>query len=90
MKKSYHLTIKGKVQGVYYRDSMRQQAQHLNIRGWVKNLINGDVSAVVTGEEDSLKKLIKWCKIGPKSARVEKIESEEISEQDFADFDIRY
>lgn len=65
-----HLLIKGKVQGVSYRVSAREAAEKLHLTGWVKNTREGDVEAMVTGEENVLQQFIIWCKIGPSGATV--------------------
>ena len=66
--------ISGKVQGVFYRESTRQQADALNLRGAVRNLRDGRVEVQVAGDEASVAALIKWLKIGPKLAKVSNIE----------------
>lgn len=91
MIKRYHLFISGKVQGVWYRQSMLQEAIKLGIKGWVKNLSDGRVEAVIEGDEKSLEKLISWCHIGPPNAIVGKVEVfEEPVTQDFFSFKILY
>lgn len=68
-----HLVIRGRVQGVWYRESMRLEAERLNVAGWVRNRGDGAVEAVVQGEEDAVAALIAWCRVGPPAARVEDI-----------------
>ena len=69
-----HLTIRGRVQGVYYRASMLQEAQHLGLKGWVRNCPDGSVEAVAEGTREKLEKLISWCWKGPPGARVTDID----------------
>jgi acylphosphatase len=69
-----HLVIHGRVQGVWYRESMRLEAESLNVTGWVRNRDDGAVEAVVQGEEAAMAALIAWCRKGPPAARVEDIE----------------
>ncbi len=89
--KRYHLFISGKVQGVWYRQSMLHEAIKLGIKGWVKNLSDGRVEAVIEGEEDALKKLINWCQIGPPEAIVNNVEIiEEVTTSEFSSFKILY
>lgn len=91
MIKRYHLFISGKVQGVWYRQSMLQEAIKLEIKGWVRNLSDGRVEAIIEGDEQSLEKLISWCHIGPPSAIVERVEViEEPVKSDFFSFKIIY
>jgi len=89
--KRYHLYISGKVQGVWYRQSMLQEAVKLGVKGWVKNLIDGRVEAYIEGDDDSTKKLIDWCHKGPPTAIVEHIEiQEEPYTGEFKTFKILY
>ena len=76
-----HAFISGEVQGVGFRFHTRIKARNLGLKGWVKNLDNGDVEAVFEGEEDKVKEMIKWCKKGPDSALVKdvKVEFEDYS-----------
>lgn len=71
-----HLIIEGRVQGVGYRASTRRMANKLNLRGWVRNLRNGDVEAVIEGPEVEVQKLITWCHRGPTRAYVSKVRVE--------------
>ncbi|MHC1598363.1 MAG: acylphosphatase [Candidatus Methanofastidiosia archaeon] len=70
MCKCIRIVVKGKVQGVYYRDSTMAKAQSLGIVGWVRNLSNGDVEAMAMGKEEDLKKIIDWMWEGPTAAKV--------------------
>jgi acylphosphatase len=74
MKLTKHLKISGKVQGVYFRESMLQEAKRLGVTGWVRNLNDGCVEALVQGEEDLVLEIIKWAHTGPPSARVDHVE----------------
>lgn len=69
-----HLRIVGRVQGVGFRESMRQQAQGLGITGWVRNCLDGTVEAVISGDEAAVSAMLDWCRRGPPLARVEKVE----------------
>lgn len=84
------LCIKGRVQGVFYRQSTKETATALGLTGWVRNLENGDVDAVVEGPETAIQNLIEWCWIGPPAAHVSDITTEWSSAQDqFSDFSVR-
>jgi len=65
-----HLRISGRVQGVYYRASMLQEAQQLGLTGWVMNRPDGSVEAVAEGSKAKLDELIAWCHSGPEGARI--------------------
>ncbi len=69
-----HVYITGKVQGVYFRQNMRNVARKHNVNGWVKNLKDGRVEAVFEGEEDNVHQVIEWCHIGPAGARVDDVD----------------
>ena len=66
--------ISGRVQGVFFRDSTRQKADELNLTGGVRNLRDGRVEVLVSGEEAVVQSLIKWLENGPKYAKVSTIE----------------
>ncbi|RKY05116.1 acylphosphatase [Candidatus Poribacteria bacterium] len=69
-----HIIIKGIVQGVGFRWFLRGVAQRLGLGGWVRNLPNGDVEAMVEGERKSVMEFIDWCRVGPPSARVDDVQ----------------
>ncbi|HAU39616.1 MAG: hypothetical protein UV80_C0007G0074 [Candidatus Peregrinibacteria bacterium GW2011_GWF2_43_17] len=71
---AYILTIYGKVQGVFYRDFVQENAKKLHITGWVKNETDGSVSAFVQGERGNLLALIDILETGPSHADVTRIE----------------
>ena len=65
-----HLTISGRVQGVYFRQTTRTKAKELGVSGWVRNRSNGTVELVAEGPLESLDMLAKWCEAGPEMAQV--------------------
>lgn len=68
------LIIHGKVQGVYYRASAQAEARKLALSGWVRNLANGDVEALVSGPEQAVEAFIDWARQGPPAAKVVRVE----------------
>jgi acylphosphatase len=83
------LLISGRVQGVWFRESMRQEAQKLGATGWVRNLPDGRVEALACGESPVLDALLAWVRRGPPLAKVNGIEISEAPKQAFPDFDKR-
>ena len=72
-----HLVISGRVQGVGFRYWLRRKAEEKNIFGWVKNKTEGDVEALIIGNEKEVSDLIKLCKKGPLSSNVDRIKINE-------------
>ena len=85
-----HLFITGRVQGVFFRACTREEAQKRKLTGWVKNLYDGRVEAVLEGEEEAVQSMISWCHRGPSHAVVTFV-SVEIGEArgEYTVFDIR-
>jgi acylphosphatase len=71
--KTQHLTIQGRVQGVWFRESMRQEAERLGVTGWVRNRSDGSVEAVLQGPAEAVSALLDWTRIGPPQARVDHV-----------------
>lgn len=71
--KRAELEIQGKVQGVFFRASMREQARARGLGGWVKNMPDGTVEAVVEGPREEVEDLIDWAKEGPSAAQVDNV-----------------
>lgn len=69
------LSIRGRVQGVGYRDAMRQEARRLGVTGWVRNRHDGSVEAVVQGSPESVEALMQWVHRGPPLAMVLRVEA---------------
>ena len=86
--KTIRLTIKGKVQGVFYRATAKDIADQLGIKGWVRNLPNNNVEITATATEELLQKFIDWCKQGPPRAKVDDVIVEELNLEEFNGFRI--
>ncbi len=69
-----HIFVYGRVQGIGYRGYVRRIANKIGVAGWVRNLHDGRVEAVVEGEEDKVNYFVELCKRGPPFARVDKVE----------------
>ncbi len=84
--------VYGRVQGVGFRYSTQQQARSLGISGYARNMDDGSVEVLASGNEESVKRLMAWIKAGgPRSARVEKVVSEpHAAPQDHGQFKIRH
>ena len=66
----YRVVVGGRVQGVWFRDSCRREAQARGVTGWVANRSDGTVEAVFEGEEASVAQCVAWCRHGPPRALV--------------------
>jgi len=86
-----HVFVSGKVQGVYFRATTRDEARERGVTGWVKNLDDGRVEAVFEGEEDAVQEMVGFCHEGSSAARVEDVEVDrEEATGEFDGFEIRY
>lgn len=83
-----HCFISGKVQGVFYRQYTKEQALAYNITGWVKNLPDGRVEALISGEDEHVADMLRWLAIGPPKAQVNSVEINESEYTDFSNFKI--
>ena len=86
--KTIRLTIKGKVQGVFYRATAKDVADLTGVKGWVKNLPDNNVEITATAAEETLQKFINWCKQGSPKARVDDVIVEELDHEEFNGFRI--
>ncbi|HKN79455.1 MAG TPA: acylphosphatase [Lysobacter sp.] len=66
--------VEGHVQGVFFRASAREQARHLGVRGYARNLHDGRVEVLAVGDVQAVERLGEWLKHGPSRARVDRIE----------------
>jgi acylphosphatase len=78
MKKTLKAHISGKVQGVWFRESTRNKALELGLQGWVRNLPDGSVEALIYGDLAAVDEMIAWLHIGSARAEVSRVEIEEI------------
>jgi len=86
-----HIFVSGLVQGVFFRSYTVQKAKEFGVFGWVKNLPDGKVEAVLEGEKEKVEKLVEWMKRGPEFAKVNGIEVEwQEYKGEFENFEIRH
>ena len=86
MKKSVRLYIRGTVQGIFYRQFVKENAERYNVKGFVRNLEDGRVEVFAEGNQEDVDKLIELCRQGPKHSKIENIEIKEERFQDFKEF----
>ncbi len=86
--KTIRIFISGIVQGVCFRAFIKREAGKLALNGFVKNLDDGRVEAVIEGEDKQVENLIELCKKGPSSSHVEAVKIEKIENQGFKKFKI--
>ncbi len=84
-----HVMISGRVQGVFFRDSTREQAQAEGVAGWVANRGDGGVEAVFEGAPEAVRRLIEFCRSGPSSADVEEVEVSDETPEELEGFEVR-
>ncbi len=90
-KQRVRLIVKGKVQGVFFRQALKVMAKKHNLSGWVKNLQNGRVETLLEGEDMDVSTVVEWCHAGPANARVEDIEiKNEKFKGEFSKFEVLY
>jgi acylphosphatase len=89
MKCCRRYVVKGRVQGVFYRQSTLEQAEQLDIKGWVRNLDNGDVECLVCGDDEQLDSLESWLNQGPPSAKVSQVKRFEVPLEEHVKFIIK-
>ena len=81
--------VRGKVQGVFFRASTREQALKLGLRGHAKNLADGSVEVLAVGEAESIDGLEAWLRIGPPMARVDSVSRAAVDDEAGEGFSIR-
>lgn len=89
--KTYRYTISGRVQGVCFRHYTILEAEKWGISGTVRNLWNGDVEVYAQGDDDSITRFEQFLHVGPRSARVDKLEKEILDKEAiFRGFDVSW
>jgi acylphosphatase len=87
--KHYNITVSGKVQEVFYRQTALEIAKKLGVKGFVQNETNGNVYIETEGTSEQLQKFVEWCKKGPVKAIVWDVKVEETEIKNYSSFEIR-
>jgi len=83
------VVVAGRVQGVFFRDTVRRRAESAGVAGWVRNAPDGTVEAVFEGEPEAVDELVELCRQGPSRAEVSSIEVIDEEPEGIAGFAIR-
>ena len=85
-----HVTVTGRVQGVFFRAWTREQADALGVAGWVRNTPDGHVEAHIEGDDAAVEQMIERMRGGPPSATVEDLRTWDVEPCDFDGFEVRH
>ncbi|HWC32482.1 MAG TPA: acylphosphatase [Actinomycetota bacterium] len=83
------VVVHGRVQGVFFRDSLRRLADQRGVAGWAENAPDGTVKAVFEGEPDAVDRLVAFCHDGPRGAQVARVDVADDDPEDLTGFSIR-
>ena len=83
------VVVHGRVQGVFFRDSARREAQSRGLSGWVTNRPDGAVEAVFEGEPEAVEALVEFCRRGPRGADVNRVEEFDEEPEELSGFEVR-
>ena len=83
------VTVHGRVQGVFFRDSCRAEASARRVAGWVSNEPDGTVAAQFEGETPAVEEMVAWCRTGPPRARVERVDVATVEPDGGSGFEVR-
>ena len=84
-----HAVVHGNVQGVFFRDTARRQAESRGVAGWISNRPDGTVEAVFEGDEEAVESMLRFCRQGPRGAEVDRVEVREEEPEGLTGFAIR-
>ena len=79
----------GRVQGVFFRDSVRREADRRSVSGWTRNCGDGTVEAVFEGPQDAVSALVDFCRAGPGHSQVEQLDVEPEEPEGLSGFEVR-
>lgn len=83
------MVVQGRVQGVFFRDSVRERARAHGVSGWICNRSDGAVEAVLEGRLDNVERVVRFCRTGPRQASVERFDVAEEQPEGLSGFEIR-
>jgi acylphosphatase len=81
--------VSGRVQGVFFRDTVRRRAEAAGVAGWVRNTAEGSVEAVFEGLPEAVDELVEFCRRGPSRAEVAAVDVTEEEPEGLAGFEVR-
>jgi acylphosphatase len=83
------LVVRGHVQGVFFRETTRREAERRGVTGWVRNQPDGSVEAVLEGEAEAVERVMERCRSGPPGARVDAVDVEDEAPEGLGAFEVR-
>ena len=83
------VVVHGNVQGVFFRDTARREAESRGVAGWITNRHDGAVEAVFEGDQEAVQALVDFCRRGPRGAEVESVDESREEPEGLSGFDIR-
>ena len=83
------VTVHGRVQGVFFRDSCQQEAHDVGASGWITNQVDGTVSAVFEGTREAVDHMVQWARAGPPHADVDSVETAPVDPRGLTSFAVR-
>ena len=89
MKHRVRIFVSGRVQGVFFRSEVRRRARDAGVAGWVRNLPDGRLEAVLEGPPGDVEALVAWCRVGPPAAEVRAVDVTREDPEGLETFDVR-
>lgn len=83
------LHVRGRVQGVFFRDSTRREAQRRGVVGWAANRLDGSVEIALEGAPAAVREVVEWCRHGPRGAHVTHVDIDERAPEGLRGFEVR-
>ncbi|HVF62684.1 MAG TPA: acylphosphatase [Casimicrobiaceae bacterium] len=88
--KARRVVVRGRVQGVGFRDAMQNEAQREGVVGWVRNRADGTVEAWIQGDDAAVDRVVTWAARGPRAARVSEVDAVDVAaDETLGDFAMR-